>query len=108
MKVLVQKEGYRIVELQDISFEIDNLKGDMFCPDCSHDIDKEDLKEQERQFEQDIEDYGVYGYELEKWDAEVDKGWQHVDSCWGFVKPYSMEQHYIVDEMEITIGTTNL
>jgi hypothetical protein len=45
----------------------------------------------------------VFGYALEKWNHEVDKGWATLDSCYGFVGDYDENEghknnHYIVDE----------
>ncbi len=95
---------YRIVEHEDDSYDLDNLKGDMFNPKVNTSISEAQLKKEEIEFERLIEREGVYGYELEKWDSSPGVGWTHVDSCWGFVGQYDENdtsgifKHYIVDE----------
>ena len=42
----------------------------------------------------------MYGYVLERWNPEIGEGWEPVDSCFGFVGRYSLENdHYIVEEL---------
>lgn len=45
---------------------------------------------------------------VEKWNPEIGIGWEHVDSCWGFVGEYRQGvetyDHYIVDELKRQIG----
>ena len=72
----------------------------MFDPDCNKGLTVQKLKDQENAFEKQVEEEGVYGYELQRWNKEVNVGWEHVDSCWGFVGQYSLKNsHYIVSEM---------
>jgi len=61
-------------------------------------------KGQYRIVEVDDEYFDIFGYVLEKWNPEIDKGWEPVDNCFGFVGPYGTDnQHYIVDEFINTI-----
>jgi hypothetical protein len=104
-----QKGSFRIIEQLDKYFDTDNLKGDVFNPDCiaeMHDTEMtvEKLKAEEIAFENEVEQLGVYGYVLEKWNPEVGAGWEVVDSCWGFIGQYeekadSKFNHYIVAEL---------
>lgn len=85
MKVLFQQGNYRIIEQQDDYLSVKDFE---FGPETMA------LAEQ----------HGVYGYELQRWNPEIDVGWEHIDSCWGFVGQYSETDltfnHYIVDEMK--------
>lgn len=98
---------YRIIEHADEFAELSNLKGDIFNPEVNPDIDPERLKEEERHFEELVAREGVYGYVLERWNAEPGTGYEHVDSCWGFVGQYTPTEgifnHYIVDELKAQI-----
>ena len=48
--------------------------------------------------ERDLDTCGAYGVILEKWNPEVDAGWEHVDSCWGFENwDIHPETGYIID-----------
>ena len=100
-------EAYRISEYLDTDADIENLKGDTYNPTACPDIPIEELKRQEREFLDLVNREGVFGYELERWNPKPDTGWEHVDSCWGFVGQYSPSDesfnHYIVDEMKNTI-----
>jgi hypothetical protein len=103
-RIIYQKGNYRIVELEDTVHFVDDLKGDMFNPECCPDIHIDDLKKQEKEFEQIVSYHGVYGYSLERWNPKIDKGWEHIDSCWGFVGEYNENDdqfnHYIVEELK--------
>lgn len=105
MRVIYESDDkiYRILESQEMDIEMDNLKGDCYNPKVNTDIDADELKRQELQFENLVMDVGVYGYVLEKWNAEPGYGYEHVDSCWGFVGQYDANNqdfnHYIVDEL---------
>lgn len=95
--------GYRIVEREDLYFCMKDLKGDTFNPVHNHDIDPDKLRDEELLFEAEVYREGVYGYVLERWNPEYNKGWEHADSCWGFVGAYDPKSdrynHYIVDEL---------
>jgi len=104
MNILWQQGNYRIVEHECADYDLENLKGDCFKAAMNPDIDKTTLREREVNFEQKVNDDGVFGYVLEKWEPEVDGGWTHEDSCWGFVGYHVDEQHYIVDDF---IDTAN-
>lgn len=98
---------FRIVEISDDMYNIEDLKEDVYKPEVNKEILPEVLKRQERNFERLVQRVGVFGYALEKWNPEVGKGWETIDSCWGFVGKYSKDltdyNHYIVDEMKQTI-----
>lgn len=97
---------FRIVEVIDEHFDLDDLKGDVYNPEANPEIDPAMLKRQEAQFEMEVERQGVYGYVLERWNPDPDKGWEQVESCWGFVGRYSENgydgrfNHEIVKELK--------
>lgn len=97
-------KSYRIVEYQDTDVIMEDLKGDSYNPKHNPDIDAEKLREEEIHFEDLVNREGVFGYELQRWNPEPGMGYDHVDSCWGFVGQYSETEetfkHYIVDEMK--------
>ena len=104
-----ENEMYRIVEIMDNNFDIENLKGDMFNPKYikeMHDskMTIKRLKQEEKEFEDLVNREGVFGYALEKWNPAPNTGWEHVNSCFGFVGQYSPNEeifnHYIVDELK--------
>jgi hypothetical protein len=98
---------FRIVEILDESYSMEDLKGDCYNPEVNPDIDPNTLENEERQFEQRVNQEGVFGYVLEQWNSAPGVGYEHLDSCWGFVGMYSETHenscHYIVDEMKATI-----
>jgi hypothetical protein len=96
--IMDKTKGYRILEVLDTDFDIENLKGDCFNPFVNNDRSIAQLRIEEVQFENKVRDEGVYGYILERWSPQFDTGWEHVDSCFGFVGNYETEKHYIVDE----------
>jgi len=108
-RVIFQTENaeYRILEYADECADMENLKGDVFNPKVNTDIDPEQLKREEHAFEELVNREGVYGYVLERWNPEIGAGYEHVDSCWGFVGQYSESDpsfnHYIVDELKSQI-----
>lgn len=100
-------EKYRILEYVDVDFDLENLKGDCFNPKANPNQDADTLKNEETQFETLVENEGVFGYVLERWNPAPGTGWEHLDSCWGFVGSYNPEStntnHYIVEELKATI-----
>lgn len=100
---------YRIVELVNLDYDIENLKGDCFNPkyidQMNPGITVEQLRAEELVFEEHVASSGVYGYMLERWNPAPGVGWEHLDSCWGFVGPHHHENnsHYIVDELKSQI-----
>lgn len=88
MRVIQAQGNYRLVEHEDIDFRMSVLKGDMYKPDCAPHLSLAELKKEERDFEQLVEEGGVFGYVLEKWNPAVGVGWEHEDSCWGFIGAY--------------------
>lgn len=105
-KIIYSKGSYRIKQVLDIYYSMDDLKGDTYKPELHPDILSKKIRDEEIEFEALVMNEGVFGYELEKWDPEVGQGWAHVDSCYGFIGDYdpnsNLFNHYIVDEM---IGT---
>lgn len=92
---------YRITEIVDDHQDMAALKGDMFMPEHNPEITATELRKAELAFEFLVENDGVFGYELARWNDAVGAGWEHVDSCWGFVGRYSAENsHDIVDEFK--------
>lgn len=92
-RIIYKKGPYRILEKFDHLYDVKNL------------IDESEITPEEfKKFEQKCYDDGVYGYVLEKWNPEIDTGWEHVDSCWGFIGQYDEKNedydHYIVDELK--------
>lgn len=96
--------NFRITEHADTDFDLEDLKGDSYNPKVNPDIDADVLKNEETQFEALVEREGVFGYVLERWNPSPGMGWEHLDSCWGFVGQYdessTNSNHYIVDEMK--------
>lgn len=104
MRLIRQFGNYRIIEEVDTTYSMKDLKGDCFHPSNASDtLSLEDLARDEKQFEEEVERSGVYGYTLERWNPEIGKGWEDVSSCWGFVGQYDsaieLYNHYIVDEL---------
>jgi len=104
METIYQDGGYRIVERPDLDHEMENLKGDCYSLDANPEIDGETLRLQELNFEQKVEIEGVFGYTLETWNGEIDRGWEQIDACWGFVGTNQTENHYIVAEFKTAIA----
>jgi len=99
MKTLYESNGFRIVEVQDDDYDMCNLKGDCYDPRYNRDINPDKLKLEEEEFEEMVYSEGVFGYVLEQWNPEVGKGYEHVDSCFGFIGRHSIDnEHYIVEE----------
>lgn len=95
---------FRILEIPDINADFENLCGDTYNPKANPDIPPEKLKAELAEFTDLVNREGVFGYELQKWNPKPGIGWEHVDSCWGFVGQYSETEetfkHYIVDELK--------
>jgi len=104
MRIIFEQGNYRIVEHIDTDYSLKDIKGDMFDHSYHPGFDAESLLEEEKHFEDLISREGVYGYELERRNPAVGAGWEHVDSCWGFVGQYSETdptfRHHIVDELK--------
>ena len=99
--IIFEQGNYRILEVVDECSTMDDLKGECFDPKVNPDVPADQLREEERDFECRIDHEGVFGYVLERWNPEIGIGWEHVDSCWGFVGQHSdTNEHYIVDELK--------
>ena len=101
--VIFRMNGYRIVEVREGNIDMDMLKGDCYNSVVNPDMCPVQLKEEEVQFERKCYNDGVYGYVLEKWNPEINCGWEHVDSCFGFIGAHKEENHYIVAELQAQI-----
>jgi len=99
-KEIFKCNGYRIIEIQDECPIYKELEGDCFDPEVNKDISPELLLKEKYEFRDKIDNEGVYGYELQKWNPQVGIGWEHVESCWGFVGTHKSENHYAVSEFE--------
>ena len=101
MRLIYKNRDWRIIERPDDCTSLECLKGDTYSPEANPSV--QNINAEEAAFEALVATSGVYGYELERWNPEVDKGWEHVDSCFGFVGRYSHTEqkfrHYIVDEL---------
>lgn len=106
--IIYQKGKYRILEVLDNFYDLDDLKGDLYNPKANPDICPLGLKTQEKEFEIKVSMSGVFGYVLEGWDGEIDKGWTHIDSCFGFIGTHKKENHYIVEEFKELIKQKGL
>lgn len=106
-RIIYQKHNFRIIERLEECYDMENLKGDCFNPKVITEIDAAELKRQEIKFEKEVYENGVYGYELQVWNSEIDTGWTFIDSCYGFVGSYDSKSesynHYIVDELKSQI-----
>lgn len=102
-----EDKTYRILEVVDDCYSLEDLKGDCFNPKYVDHISPEELKTEELKFESQVNDHGVFGYILEVWDPTPGQGYQHLDSCFGFIGQYSETDsnfnHYIVNEFKSLI-----
>ena len=103
MKVIYTEKNYRVVEDEDYYIDFESIIGDCFCPIAHSNICPKKLEKEKQEFINRIETDGVYGYRLEKWNSKVNHGWEHVDSCWGFVGAHETENHCIINEFKETI-----
>lgn len=101
-RIIFENATHRIIEKYDYNFDMDSLKGDLFNHEVNPEMDAEQLKTDESNFEMLVATEGVYGYVLEKKCLSCGT-WEHVDSCWGFIGEYRKDspnfEHYIVNEM---------
>lgn len=102
-----QDKTFRILEVVDECTRYEDLVGDCFNPAVNHDIDAEVLKRDEARFKRRWLDEGTFGYVLERWNPAPGAGYEHVDSCYGFVGSYQEGaegyDHYIVAELKSQI-----
>jgi len=75
----------RIVRSPDMHWSMDDLKGDSFKPWNSTAVLIERLKEEEKQFEDQVELYGVWTFAVEQWNPAPGVGWEVLDSVSGVV-----------------------
>lgn len=107
-KTIWTKGKFRIIETPDNIYDMADLKGDCFNPECNEGSDPIQLKNEEFRFERDVYEKGVNGYILEIWNPAVGHGWEVVESCFGFVGEYDViiNNHYIVDEFIKATGVS--
>ena len=72
---------YRVV--QDDDWDIEDMKGDCFNPKYVYHLSAEELKEQEREYDEMLYTEGVWGCIIEE-KCEHCGVWSNTDSCWGF------------------------
>lgn len=103
-----ENKVWRIREVLDMVTTFDDLCGDSFKPECNPDIDADDLARDLAKFKQRWLYEGTFGYILERWNPEPSVGYEHVDSCYGFVGEYSegaeSYDHYVINEFKQTIA----
>jgi hypothetical protein len=99
--------NYRIIEVEDTTYCVEDLLGDVYCPKANPDIDIQELKRQEKKERERIAEEGVYGYRLiQLIHCDHCKTCQEceLDACYGFVGQYSegdhLYDHDIIDEMK--------
>lgn len=104
---VIHSQGpYRILEVLDLSFDLSDLKGDCYNFELTgYTGTREQLKQEEKEFERTVKQEGVYGYVLQAWNPAVDAGWESVESCWGFVGQYDQHKHDFVDELKSIINS---
>ncbi len=104
-QTIYQNKQYRIIEIAEEYIDFEELKGDYYNVELneSETLTKEMILSQEKEFEMVVEMQGVFGYQLQVWNAEIGQGWKHVDSCYGFVGDSTYCRHYIIDEFETQI-----
>lgn len=103
---------FRILEVPDFYCDLEDLKGDTFKIECCPEIPVEELRRQEIEFESLVEQNGVFGYVLEKWNPKAGIGYENVDSCFGFIGQFDETDqnfnHDIVSEFkELIQGELN-
>lgn len=85
-QVIWRKADHRIKLIDDSWNILDYLNSDDFNYQYTHEANPETssatLIELKREHIDRITNTGLYGIVLEKWNPEVDKGWEQVDSIW--------------------------
>ena len=107
MYTIYETDNFRISERLDLNYDLDSLLGDTYTPELHPELDAKTILEERREFIEAVNNEGVYGYILERWNPMPGKGWEHVDCCWGFVGQYQSynpdRNHYIVEEYKSKI-----
>ncbi len=102
-RIIYQKDNFRIVEVPDEVSTFADLCGDSFSPKDNPSIEPEILKRDEQKFTRKVENEGIFGYILERWNPEIGEGWEDVSSFFGFVGAYQegaeSYEHYIIKEL---------
>lgn len=102
MRTIWQRSNFRIIEKPDNDCQLSDLKGDCYCPKTNPDIDPKILRQQELDFEREVNENGVFGYVLQERLNGNAGPWTHLDSCWGFVGAFDADSanynHHIVQE----------
>lgn len=99
METVVRAIGeYRVVEVADTNYSLEDLKGDVYDRDVNPEIPEEEMARQEAAFEAEVEREGVFGYVLQRWEPAVGVGWVTEESCYGFVGCFEDHAHDIVEE----------
>ena len=104
MKSIIYENGnYMIVEMLDSDYNLNDLMGDCYNPECNPDIDPKILEKQKNDFVKKVEQEFVFGYVIKMWNPDIGVGWITIDSCWGFVGDHIRHNHYIIDEYKSRI-----
>ncbi len=93
--VIYEQDNYRITREVSEGHTIEDLAGD------SYEGDEQGLKD----FIDYVNQEGVFGFSLERWNPSINAGWEHIDSCYGFVGQTESDgsDHYIVAELKSQI-----
>lgn len=85
-QIIWQKADYRIKLMDGSMMILDYISSDDFNYQYTHeanpDTPPDELIKLKRAHVKQLIDTGLYGVILEKWNPEIDKGWEHVDGIW--------------------------
>lgn len=97
---LASENVVRLQIIPDDWVDMDSLKGDTFNPKVNPEIPQSKLEKEEKDFEEKVNQEGVYGIVGEYFNGEE---WVNVDSVWGFVGDDWKDSGYDADVMAETI-----
>jgi len=80
MSGMIWSAGIHRVIWKYIDYDSRDWKGDTYKPECHPDLDPDILRKQEKEYEYELEHYGVVLLMLQKWNPEVGQGWEREDS----------------------------
>jgi hypothetical protein len=87
----------------DDTADIDDLKGDVYNAAVNTDIPAAKLAAEEKQFEERVNQDGVWGI-IGEYRLSADHIWHNADSVWGFVGDDYKDTGYDTDVMAATIS----
>ncbi len=93
---------FRILQVPDDDFDLDERCRELKTAWAEfHSV--KDISQMEQDYRDHVEQNGVWGIVLEKWDTNPDCGYVHIDSIWGFdVESDDSYLRSIVKEMKNT------